>query len=224
MKELLKISGSTKVFALSPVELTELQEALRKLNFYPALPDGKYGPATANGWKQFKAANDLNLYDEIGPSSIKLLAELANKKPETGKYKISDNGIRHLANSEGKRNSKYKDSVGLWTIGIGHLIKPGEKFPAVMTDKEVYDLFRKDLVGFESAINSLVKVPLTQNQYDALVSFAFNIGVGGFASSKTLKLLNAGDYAGAAKAFMGWVIPPEITGRRLKEKELFLKP
>ncbi len=139
-------------------------------------------------------------------------------------YKISENGIHHLANSEGKRNSAYLDSRKLPTIGIGHLIKPGEKFPAVMTDAEVYALFRYDLIRFESAINSAVKVPLTQNQYDALVSFAFNIGVSGFLGSSTLGLLNRGNnYSAAAAAMMNWRTPPEIRHRRQSEIDLFLK-
>ncbi len=138
-------------------------------------------------------------------------------------YKISEAGIHELANREGKRNSKYKDSRGLWTIAIGHLIKPGEVFPAVMTDSEIYALFRKDLAGFESAINYHVKVKLTQNQYDALVSFAFNIGIGGFIGSSTLGLLNRGDYKAAGQALMNWHTPKEIIGRRQSEINQFFK-
>lgn len=141
---------------------------------------------------------------------------------------ISDNGIKFIANWEGKRNSVYMDAVGLPTIGIGHLIKKGEVFPKIMTDKEVYDLFRKDIRNFETAINSLVKVKLTQNQYDALVSFTFNCGVGALQQSTLLKKLNAGDYTGASQEFLKWDKANGkpllgLTRRRTAEKELFLK-
>ena len=142
--------------------------------------------------------------------------------------KISDNGIKFIANWEGKRNSTYLDAVGLPTIGIGHLIKKGESFPKPLTDKEVYDLFRKDIIGFENTINSSVKVKLTQNQFDALVSFAFNVGVGAFLQSTLLKLLNKSDYKGASEQFLRWNkgggrVILGLTNRRTAEKNLFNK-
>ena len=138
---------------------------------------------------------------------------------------ISDNGlVHHLESDEGVRYSVYRDSQGNLTEGVGHLVKQGEHFPAVMTSQQVNDLLRKDLVGFEAAINSHVKVKLTQNQYDSLVCFAFNIGIGGFLGSTTLRKLNLGDYAGAAQAMLLWNLPPEIKGRRIKDMNLFLTP
>lgn len=141
---------------------------------------------------------------------------------------ISDNGIKFIANWEGKRNSIYMDAVGLPTIGIGHLIKKGEVFPKVMTDKEVYDLFRKDVKYFETAINNLVKVKLNQNQFDALISFTFNVGIGALQTSTLLKKLNAGDYTGTSQEFLRWDKANGkpllgLTRRRTAEKELFLK-
>jgi lysozyme len=75
----------------------------------------------------------------------------------------------------------------------------------------------------ETTVNNLVKVPLTQNQFDALVSFVFNIGGGAFSKSTLLRKLNEKDYAGAADQFLVWVKQPELTGRRKNERAQFLK-
>lgn len=91
--------------------------------------------------------------------------------------KISNKGRQMIANFEGVRFAPYNDGTGGITIGIGHLIKPGESF-GTLTDKEVSELFSKDIAIFEKAVNDSIKVPLTQNQFDALVSFAFNVGPG----------------------------------------------
>jgi len=140
---------------------------------------------------------------------------------------ISDVGIRLIANFEGKRNSVYLDAVGLPTIGIGHLIKRGETFPKVMTDKEVYDLFRKDVKIYENYVNDYVKVKLNQNQFDALVSFTFNLGGGALQKSGLLRWLNAGEYERAANEFPKWSYAggKKLLGlerRRKAEMELFL--
>lgn len=144
--------------------------------------------------------------------------------------KFSDAGCACLEKSEGKKSFKYKDSAGLWTIGIGHLIKEGERF-TTLTDKEIYDLLKSDVAVAEADVNRMVKVALTQNQFDALVCFVFNIGGGNFYKSTLLKLLNAGDYKGAANQFGKWnkarvkgelVEIAGLTARRERERALFL--
>lgn len=143
--------------------------------------------------------------------------------------KISDKGINFISNFEGKRYKMYKDAAGLPTIGIGHLIKPNEKelLTKTLTENEVNELFRNDLKGFENAVNNSVKVSLNQNQYDALVSFSFNVGIGSFQGSTLLKLLNAGKYSEAAEQFQRWNKAGGkpiygLTRRRNEEKQLFL--
>jgi lysozyme len=134
--------------------------------------------------------------------------------------KTSEQGLKLLHGREGKRNTAYLDSVGVWTIGYGHTgpdVHPG----LVWTDDQVEAAFAKDLERFERAVNEAVDVPLPQHAFDALVSFAYNVGVGAFKSSTLVRLLNAGDMSGASRQFDRWHIPAEITSRRNGEREQF---
>jgi GH24 family phage-related lysozyme (muramidase) len=243
MDKLKQLQVTKELSELSSAEIKDLQVSLSALGYDCRPVTGKYSKKLLNEWIKFKTDNNLSSPEKIGAGSVKLLAQKIdrlNYKPRisnpssnqtqtratvtstsTKKWTISSDGMRQLANREGKRNSKYKDSVGLWTIGIGHLIKPGEVFPDVMTDEQVYDLFRKDLQVYEAAVNRFVLVTLKQNQYDALVSFVFNIGINGFAKSTVLKRLNKQDYSGAAEAMLLWNKPPEIMGRRQSEVKQF---
>lgn len=138
---------------------------------------------------------------------------------------ISDNGITQIIKREGEILHAYKDSVGVLTIGVGHTSAAGS--PAVhpgmtITRTESRRILAADLKDTEQHINQLVNVPLTQNQFDALVSFVFNVGWPTFAKSTILKKLNLKDYKGAAAAFDLYHKPPEITGRRNSEKAQFL--
>lgn len=140
--------------------------------------------------------------------------------------KTSQKGIDIIKTFEGTVLKVYKDAVGLPTIGIGHLIKKGEVFTTI-TQQQAEELLAKDLKQFEEGISTSVKVALTQNQFDALVSFAFNLGIGNLNSSTLLKKLNVGDIQGAADQFPRWnkaggKTLAGLTRRRLAEKELFL--
>jgi len=116
---------------------------------------------------------------------------------------ISANGLKKLMDWEGVVLHKYQDAAGLWTIGCGHLITKDENF-TILTTVEAQDLLHKDLTRFENIINAAVKVPLNQNQFDALVIFTFNIGTGAFIQSTLLKKLNAGDYKSVPDQLMRW--------------------
>lgn len=145
--------------------------------------------------------------------------------------KTSDAGLFALALHEGIVPAPYRDSVGVWTYGIGHTLGAGYPDPAKMQRgmptnldaalRDVFDLFRRDLPKYEAGVNRAVKVPVTQAQFDALVSFHYNTGAIGRAS--LVKRLNAGDVAGAAAGFMAWKKPAEIIPRRKAEQELFAK-
>lgn len=140
--------------------------------------------------------------------------------------KISQKGVGLVKKFEGLELKAYKDSVGVVTIGYGST-GPHVFMGQVITESQAEALLIKDLSRFESGVTELVKVPLTQNQFDALVSFSFNLGLGNLKSSTLLKKLNAKDYIGASKEFERWnkaggKVLNGLTRRRLDEKELFL--
>ena len=143
--------------------------------------------------------------------------------------KISINGISLIKSFEGFA-SKIYDDVGHPAIGYGTDLLPEEEQKykdKTITEEEATQLLASRLSKFEERINQLVKVPLTQNQYDALCSFTYNVGAGGFANSTLLKKINNKDYAGAANEFSKWnkvngKDHPGLTARRAKEKTLFL--
>ena len=137
---------------------------------------------------------------------------------------VSKAGLMAIAAHEGIVLSPYKDSKGIWTIGIGHTAAAGypdpAKFVGSFTLSEVLGLFRQDVAKYEKAVRAAVKVPLKQHEFDALVSFHYNTGAIGKAT--LTKLLNAGKKAEAGAAFMNWTKPPEIEDRRKGERDLFL--
>jgi len=137
---------------------------------------------------------------------------------------ITKSTLSYIIEEEGKRNKAYKDTKGLWTIGVGHLIKPDEQhlITATLTDDEVEELLRSDLKWCSEAVEGAVKVPLQQAQFDALYSLCFNIGGTAFKNSTVVRKLNAGDYQGAADAILMWNKPAVLEKRRKRERELFL--
>lgn len=139
---------------------------------------------------------------------------------------LSLEGNKALSLREGVRLKAYRDSVGVWTIGRGHTSAAGPPVVTpslVITATEELEIFARDIKKYEAAVVKAVKVPVTQNQFDALVSLCYNIGPGGLAKSSVIRKLNAGDIKGAAAAFMLWNKPKEIIGRRRTEMEQFLK-
>ena len=143
--------------------------------------------------------------------------------------RISENGIEFIRQLEGEKLTAYPDIVGIWTIGVGHTGfvdgKPVARGMAITKEKSK-ELLTADLKRFESAVNDAVKVTLTHNQFDALVSLAFNIGEGAFARSTLVNKLNAGDKKGAAEQFLVWKnaggrVSQGLLNRRQKEKAMF---
>ena len=123
----------------------------------------------------------------------------------------------------------YKDAGG-HSIGFGHFIQPGENYTTIDMPKAL-NLLRRDTAGAQSAVAALVKVPLAQNQVDALVSLVYNIGMTNFSNSTLLKKLNAGDFKAAADQFNVWnkthldgqlVVSDSLIKRRSAERLLFL--
>lgn len=148
---------------------------------------------------------------------------MANQPQHTGEA-----GLALIKSFEGLRLEKYKDAVGKWTIGYGHLILPNESFSHAISEADADALLRHDLEMTESGVHKLVTVDLNQNQFDALVAFTFNLGAGNLQTSTLLKLLNQGEYAQAADQFLRWnkaggKVLAGLTRRREAERALFLK-
>lgn len=120
----------------------------------------------------------------------------------------------------------YLDQGGVWTIGWGHT-PATEGQTCTQTEADAWFLI--DVAWAVGIVNALVRVPLTQNQFDALVSFVFNVGAGNFRSSTLRRLLNEMDYDGAANQFPLWnhvdgQVSDGLTDRRKAEQKLFLTP
>jgi lysozyme len=151
--------------------------------------------------------------------------------------KLSSQGEQLIKSFEGLRLAAYRDVAGVWTIGYGstryhdgRLVKPGDK---LASEVQASAIFVNTLGQYENAVNSYVKVPLTQDQFDALVSFTYNEGTFAFQESTLLRKLNAKDYQGAADQFLVWdkITDPHsgqkvpcdtLTKRRAAERQLFL--
>lgn len=139
-------------------------------------------------------------------------------------FKCSENGLKLIESFEGCRLESYQDSVGIWTIGYGHI--KGIQQGMTCTQEQAEEWLSQDVQTASAAVNRLVTEPISQNEFDALVSFVFNLGVRSLENSTLLKLLNSGDHTGAADQFKRWdrAGGNEIDGllrRRNAEADLF---
>jgi len=128
---------------------------------------------------------------------------------------------------EGLELEAYLCPANVWTIGYGHT--KGVKEGDTVTKEEAEKLLDEDLAFFRNGVKRLVKVDLNENQFGALVSFAYNLGLGSLESSTLLKMLNAGDYEGAADQFLRWnksggKVMTGLVRRREAERAVFLTP
>jgi lysozyme len=143
---------------------------------------------------------------------------------------ISDVGLQLIKAFEGKHNNGYLCPAKVWTIGYGHTGTTfGSPTPQgqIITDAQIDELLKQDMKRFEDAVLNTVKVPLTQNQFDALISFTFNVGAGALASSTLLKLLNQGKYVEVPAQFLRWnkgggKVLAGLVRRRQSEAHLFV--
>lgn len=146
--------------------------------------------------------------------------------------RVSENGLALIKQLEGLRLEAYQDSVGVWTIGYGSTYWPDgrrvREGDRLASETEASQLLRDTVKTYEDGVNRLVKVHITQNQFDALVSFAFNLGVAALSKSTLLRKLNKIDIIPVANEFSRWTKAggKELDGlrrRRSLERELFLK-
>ena len=138
---------------------------------------------------------------------------------------ISAEGKSLIRSFEGCRLSAYLDSAGVPTIGWGRT--KGVKMGDTCTQQQADAWFDEELPEYEGYINDMVTVPLEQHQFDALVSWVYNLGPANFGQSTLLKRLNAGDFIGTAAEFRKWnraggVELPGLTRRRMAERAMFM--
>jgi len=141
--------------------------------------------------------------------------------------KTSAKGVRLICEFEGFRANAYLDPVGIPTLGYGFI--DGVSLGDTITQYEAQQRMGRELVKYERGVMQACRVPVNQNQFDALVCFAFNVGVAGMASSSVIKALNRGDNKAAARAFGLWDkaggrVFAGLTRRRAAEAALFLEP
>jgi lysozyme len=142
---------------------------------------------------------------------------------------ISEHGLTFIKENEGVRDYVYRDSAGLKTAGVGHLLVQNERqleVGARVTTEQIDTWLKHDLAAATEAVNDLVSVSLTQNQFDALVDFVFNVGVKAFTHSTLLVNLNSSDFEKVALQLLTWVhaggrLVPGLVARRHREKTLF---
>jgi len=148
--------------------------------------------------------------------------------------KLSDEGLRLVKSFEGYHTrlpdggcKAYRCPAGVWTCGWG--CTEGVTANTRWTEAQATERLAAEIAKFETAVDQLVTVPLNQNQFDALVSFAYNCGAGALKKSTLLKLVNKGKFEAAAKQFPRWnrgggKVLPGLVARRAREEALFLKP
>jgi lysozyme len=153
---------------------------------------------------------------------------------------VGQKAIRLISHFEGRANYAYNDPVGLCTVGVGHLLDPprrcsrsdftryGTQERPKMTDEHVDRILRRDLSAFELGVSRLVRPDTRQHEFDAMVSLAFNIGLGGFQGSSVRRHHNARREYRAGLAFMLWVFGggqrlPGLVRRRRSERNLYRK-
>lgn len=146
--------------------------------------------------------------------------------------KTSRTGIDLIKKWEGCKLKAYRCSAGVLTIGYGHTSAAGAPKVVegmIITQAQADEILVRDLVKYEAAVQKALTRSPNQNQFDAMVSLAFNIGPGAFAKSSLVRKFNAGDLAGAADAFLLWrkaggKVLPGLENRRKDERSLFLRP
>ncbi len=142
---------------------------------------------------------------------------------------MSENGIKHLMQSEGVRLKPYLDSVGIPTIGVGNTFyEDGSRVKMTdhpITEVRAMELFKWVLRQFELTVYTNTRDDINQNQFDALVSFTYNVGQQAFKKSTLLRRINArASDQSIENAFMMWNRPKEIIGRRKREVKLYFTP
>lgn len=143
--------------------------------------------------------------------------------------RVTQEGLDLIRRFEGFRGEAYRDAVGVWTIGYGHttMAGPPRVTPGLrLSREEAAAILARDVEKFSVGVRQAVTVPLNEAQFSALVSFAYNVGLGALRSSSVLKAVNAGDFAAVPQRLALWVKAggralPGLVKRRAAEGALF---
>lgn len=151
-------------------------------------------------------------------------AAVAKASTYRTQMKIGTKGLEMIKHFEGLELNAYQCAAGVWTIGYGHT--KGVQKGMVISEDTANEMLVEELNEYENYINTLVNVELNQNQFDAMVSWVYNLGGGNLKASTLLKVLNAGDYAGVPAQMMRWnkaggKVLEGLTRRRQAEADLF---
>jgi GH24 family phage-related lysozyme (muramidase) len=170
-----------------------------------------------------RSGQQLNLPGAVAPAAAANAGASAPQQSAQG-LGLSQRGLDLIKGFEGLRLKAYQDSAGVWTIGYGHTsgVRPGQQISQAQAEQYL----RSDVKWAEQAVRDNVKVPISQQQFDALTSFTFNLGAGALKDSTLLKKLNQGNYAGAQAEFGKWVHAggqrlEGLVRRRAEEARLF---
>lgn len=223
------INTLKKLTQLTVEEVKELQQLLVQSGF-PLDIDGILGEKTKTAFTSFKQMHNLTEPTLIGKTTVDFLIKYTTQYfPSTSK--LNSSGIKLIKEFEGFRSEAYLCPDNVSTIGYGatfyldgRKVKLGDR----ISEPEAEKLLLSTISLFAKEVTKLVTVPLTENQFNALVSFTFNVGVDAFKNSTLLKKLNRKQYAGAAFEFTRWVkgggkTLPGLVKRRNAEKALFLR-
>ena len=175
--------------------------------------------------KLLQKALQFTLAETFTIAAVDQVTPVVTDSATRGGMTINSEGVNLIKSFEGMELEAYLDAVDVWTIGYGHTktAEPG----MVITEAQAEELLREDLAEFEEAVTEAVEVSINSNQFSALVSFCFNLGAGSLFQSTLLKLLNQGDFQGAADQFPRWdkaggQALEGLTRRRKAERALFL--
>lgn len=182
----------------------------------------------SEAWKRIQAWAGATVDGVPGPATAAAIIAKAG----IGKGRqANEAGLNLIRTSEGLRLAAYRDVAGIPTIGYGHT-GPEVHIGQTITQAEAERLFDLDTDKFEAAVDRLTKGRATDNQFSALVSFAYNLGADALAGSTLLRMHNAGDFEGAAAQFLLWtkarvggklVVVPGLVTRRMAEAALYRK-
>lgn len=217
------------IIELPRKEAKELQQLLTASG-YPLQADGIIGKRTINAFKKFKKDEGLTHPDLLGETTLQHLFRRSRNFHLSSRH-INPEGLKLIKHFEGCRLKAYRCPANIATIGFGSTFYPNGtavRMGDTITQDEADELLLETLKSFEHGVARSVTAPLTSNQFSALVSFTFNVGLGAFRSSTLLKLINRGDIEKAPPEFLKWTkangkVLEGLRRRRGAEQALFLK-